>query len=187
MTDRTDHPHLKRKLLWLVVIAMVVVVGDLVVKGQVTSEFGPAADEHSWWLVGNDIGLQYVRNTGAAFGLLQGNAELLAALSVVVVVGLVWLIFAEMTSDLWKVLASGLLLGGAIGNLIERVRDGYVTDYIAVGPWPRFNLADSAITLAVSIFVVWLFFTFNDQHVDADSATPDDRPSSEGIQRDGYE
>jgi signal peptidase II len=141
----------------MVGIAVVVVILDLLVKGIVTRAIGPEADRHAWWLIGDDVGFEYVRNTGAAFGLLRGNAELLGAISILVAIGFAGLIVIELRGGLWAMVAGGLLVGGAIGNLVERLVDGYVTDFIAVGTWPRFNVADSAITVGVVVFIIGLF------------------------------
>jgi signal peptidase II len=137
-------------------IALVVLVADLVVKRAVTSALGPGADRHAWWLVGDIVGLEYVQNSGAAFGIMRGNPELLAAVSLLVGTGFVWLLLHELDGGIWPVLSGGLIIGGGLGNLVERFSDGYVTDYIAVGTWPRFNIADSAITVAIAIFAVAL-------------------------------
>ncbi len=139
-------------------LALAVGIADLLSKWAMTTWLGPDARSHEWWVVDGQIGIAYGRNSGAAFGLFQGNAELLAVISVFVAFGLCWLIFAEVQGPVARLLGAGLLLGGAVGNLTERVWHGYVTDFIAVGPWPRFNLADSAITVAVVIFVVAIAF-----------------------------
>lgn len=159
MTFRTPFGlHTTLMLARIAVLATVVVVVDLIVGRVVTAALGPDAERHAWWLIGDDVGLEYVRNTGAAFGIFEGNPELLAALSILISFGFVWLILGEMTNALWATLAAGLLLGGAAGNLIGRIVDGFVTDYLAVGPWPRFNVADSAITVGVAIFLIALVF-----------------------------
>ena len=92
------------------------------------------------------------RNRGIAFGLADGASPLLIAATVAVVVA----IFAFLISHLrgpaiW--LAGGLLVGGALGNLADRVRDGAVTDFIALPLWPTFNLADVAIVAGVLTLV----------------------------------
>lgn len=140
------------------VLAAAVIAVDRFVGRAMTEALGPGADRHSWWLIGDDVGLEYVRNTGAAFGVLKGNPELLGAVSIAVCIGFVWLILNEMSRATWAVLAAGLLVGGAASNLLGRFVDGYVTDYVALGPWPRFNVADSAITVGVGIFVISLLF-----------------------------
>lgn len=96
--------------------------------------------------------ITHVRNTGAAFGLFQGQSFLLTIVALVGITGLLACVlviyrrFPLLDNRLGE-LALGLVLGGATGNLIDRLRFGYVTDFIDVGLWPAFNLADSAITL----------------------------------------
>lgn len=140
------------------VVAAMVIVADLATKWSVTRWLGASAGGREWWIVDGHLGLEYGRNSGAAFGLFAGNAELLAAASILVAVGCCWLILQEVDGLAAKALGAGLLLGGAIGNLVERVRQAYVTDFIAVGPWPRFNIADSAITVAALIFIFAVVF-----------------------------
>jgi len=98
----------------------------------------------------------HTHNTGAAFGLFQGHSF---ALTIVALVGIVVILvyalfiyrrFPLLDNRLGR-LALGLILGGAVGNLIDRLRLGYVTDFIDVGVWPTFNIADSAITVGVII------------------------------------
>lgn len=131
------------------------VVGlDQAAKGWVTRTLGPAADRHQIELIGATVRLVYVENQGAAFGLLQGLGGVLALLALVVLAGLVWYYLRTPVRGPWLAAGLGLIGGGAVGNLIDRVRLGYVVDFIAVGWWPRFNLADSAITLGVACLVL---------------------------------
>ncbi len=99
----------------------------------------------------------FVRNTGTAFGFFQDQSMVMTVVSLVAV-ALIVLFYrnAAMASPLTRV-ALGLQVGGAIGNLLDRLRHGYVVDFIDVGPWPVFNVADSAIV--TGIFGLLLFFT----------------------------
>ena len=102
--------------------------------------------------------LTRVHNTGAVFGLFQGQSFLLTIIALVGVAALLLyaLLFHRTLPFLgtWLgKLAFGLVLGGTVGNLIDRIYLGYVTDFIAVGIWPAFNIADSAIVIGVSIFI----------------------------------
>ena len=88
------------------------------------------------------------RNTGVAFGALQGGGlivSLLIALSLALLVGYFALNMA--TPALW--LPTGLLVGGAVGNLVDRLREGAVVDFIDPVAWPAFNLADASIVIGV--------------------------------------
>ncbi len=101
--------------------------------------------------------LTRVHNSGAAFGLFQGHSLLLTivALICIVLLPLFVLLFSRrfpfLDSRLSK-LAFGLVLGGTAGNLIDRLRFGYVTDFIAIAIWPAFNIADSAVVIGVILF-----------------------------------
>lgn len=97
---------------------------------------------------GSHFSLEFIKNTGAGFGILQGNALALAFFSLAVF--LVLLILYPKTSD--KVLPQlwyGLLLGGIIGNMLDRFIRGFVVDYLNFSFWPAFNLADAVLTIAV--------------------------------------
>jgi signal peptidase II len=94
------------------------------------------------------IDLVHVRNKGIAFGLFDGGGALLTAVTVGALVALlVYFAWHARRPFLW--LPTGLLLGGALGNLLDRAREGAVTDFIDVPLWPAFNVADMAITAGV--------------------------------------
>lgn len=142
----------------ITLLALVVAGADLLSKGAVERWIGPDGDHQEWWLVDGQIGFAFGRNSGAAFGLFRGNPEMLAVISVFVAVAFCLLIASEVKRAFARIVSAGLLLGGALGNLFERVRYGYVTDFIALGPWPRFNVADSAISIGVAIFIIAIVF-----------------------------
>jgi len=98
--------------------------------------------------------LTHIHNTGAAFGLFQDQSFSLTIVAVIgIVVLLLFSLFAYRRSpflnDRLGKPALGLVLGGTVGNLIDRLRFGYVTDFIDIGIWPAFNIADSAIVVGV--------------------------------------
>jgi signal peptidase II len=119
-----------------------------------------AADQGSKALVrsGIDVGdrdgvfpgveLVHVRNRGVAFGLFAEGGIVLVAVAVVCVTALL-AFFATHSRRPLVWLPTGLLLGGAAGNLIDRLRDSFVTDFIDLPLWPAFNVADMAITFGV--------------------------------------
>ncbi len=102
--------------------------------------------------------LTYGTNSGMAFGLFQNQTLILIILSVVAI-GFIYYFYRihVLPSRLLRV-AMGLLLGGALGNLFDRVRAGEVVDFIAVGWWPMFNLADSAIVIGIALLIGIVFF-----------------------------
>jgi len=111
------------------------------------------------------LSLTNVRNTGSAFGLFANQAFLL---TLVAIVGLVTiLLFYRYLSriSLLSSFALGLVFGGAVGNLIDRLRLGHVTDFIDVRlwrdfHWPAFNVADSAITVGSIVLAIFIFWAF---------------------------
>jgi signal peptidase II len=110
-------------------------------------------------IVGNTIELRLSRNPGGAFSLLTGFTPLLAVLAVIVAVVLVRV--AQRMTDPVMVVALSLVLGGAVGNLLDRIfrapgfLRGEVVDFIRIGSFPTFNVADSAITVGAVLLVVW--------------------------------
>ncbi len=92
-------------------------------------------------------------NRGVAFGLAGGGGVLLIAVGLVAL-GVVGWLFAREPTRPWMWLATGLVAGGALGNLADRIRANAVTDFIDLPPWPPFNLADMAITAGVIVLVV---------------------------------
>lgn len=125
---------------------------DQLSKWVVVRELGRSSTDHRLSIWHPSVALEYVENTGAAFGLLRGQGAYLLVLAVVVIAGLVaflrWAVPTPMLAT-----SIGLLIGGALGNALDRVRLGYVVDFVAVGIWPTFNVADSAITCGVLLFV----------------------------------
>lgn len=97
--------------------------------------------------------LTLAHNDGVAFGLASGGGIALVALTLVALVFVV-VLFARNPERPGMWVAIGLLAGGALGNLIDRVRTGEVTDYLDVLSWPPFNLADVAITLGVLVLAL---------------------------------
>jgi signal peptidase II len=107
------------------------------------------------------LALTLAHNDGVAFGLASGGGAALVALTIAALV-FVGILFARNPTRPGMWVAIGLLAGGALGNLIDRVRAGEVTDYIDVLSWPPFNLADIAITLGV--FVLALSYLTEAEH-----------------------
>jgi len=103
--------------------------------------------------------LVHWQNSGAAFGMFQEGSTVFAILAFLVI-GLIIYYYSHVESDDWTTrLALGMQMGGAAGNLLSRLtQDGKVTDFISVGTFPVFNVADSAITVGVGVLLlgVWL-------------------------------
>jgi len=149
-----NHRMLRRS--GVILIAVAVVLCDQVSKAWITAVL---SDGRSLQAVPGLLDLRLVHNTGAAFSLLRGATPVLGLLSLVVVIAvLIWL-WRQQRLPIWQGLAVGLLLGGSLGNGIDRWRLGYVVDFLALVPidFPIFNPADVAINLAVICFAVDLW------------------------------
>lgn len=102
--------------------------------------------------------LTTVHNTGIAFGLFQNDPRLLTLLISVCVLLLLLFSWRVVQEPLLERLAYGFILGGAVGNLIDRVRFGWVIDFLDLRIWPVFNVADSGITIGVILFAWKILF-----------------------------
>jgi len=115
--------------------------------------------------------LTHVHNTGASFGLFQDQSlplTIVALIGIVVILLVVLLVYRRypfFDSRLGNP-ALGLVLGGTVGNLVDRLRFGYVTDFIDIGIWPAFNIADSAITVGVILFAYSLLSLAGTENTD---------------------
>lgn len=131
-----------------------VIVLDQLTKGVVRS----AMDLRESWPDTGFLRITHGANTGTAFGLLPDQTTLLIVASFFAIGFLYYFYRTQALSSRLLRLAIGLQLGGAIGNLIDRVRLGAVVDFIDVGPWPIFNLADSAIVSGIAILIGVMLF-----------------------------
>lgn len=134
-------------------LALAVVLLDQLSKHWAFSQLRPGRAQVFWPGL---LDLQLVRNTGAAFSLFTGLPRLLALVSLVVSVAVLLWILRRPPRGPWEGLALGFLLGGAVGNGIDRWRLGAVVDFLAFVPiqFPVFNVADVAINLAVLCFLL---------------------------------
>lgn len=138
-------------------LTMLSLAGMIVILDQLTKYWINQAKPR-FEVIPGFFNLNYVKNTGAAFGILQGNQFLLASVSVVAIVVLIFLIFYENEKKKGLLLGLALILGGTCGNLIDRVRLGYVIDFLEFHirqyHWPSFNVADSSISIGVGILIL---------------------------------
>jgi signal peptidase II len=138
----------------LVAVTTSVTALDQVTKFLLVSTLGPGRSDSRIEIVNGWVALEYTENRGAAFGLFSGLAPILAVVSIAILTGLLLHYFRQTRPPLWLTLAIGAVAGGALGNLVDRVRLGHVIDFVSVGPWPNFNAADSAITVG-ALVLIW--------------------------------
>ena len=146
MSRRTD-------LLVALVLALVVFVLDQGLKALVQGAMSPG---ESIPVIPGFLSITYIRNAGGAFGILGGSQVLLLLGSAVAVGVVLWMLIAGQRSRL-ATLACGLILGGAAGNLLDRLTTGEVTDYVHFSFWYVFNAADAAITIGVATLLLSTF------------------------------
>jgi signal peptidase II len=138
-----------------VLIAAATILADQIAKNAVV---GRIVQGDRVPVLGSALRFTYIKNSGAVFGIMRGAGTYFTVFSVVAAgVLLVVLFFARKSSVLVKT-SLGLVLGGALGNLIDRLRFGAVVDFIDVGfgesaRWPCFNIADAAITVGVVLLI----------------------------------
>ena len=99
------------------------------------------------------IRITYARNTGMAFSLFENFGIILLILSLIIASILIIYLFTIDKPRILIRVFSGLVIAGALGNILDRIRFGYVNDFIDVGWWPIFNIADSSITIAIGIYI----------------------------------
>jgi signal peptidase II len=144
--------------LLLLTVAGAVVLLDQWTKNWVRTNLALSETWMPWEALAPLARVIHWQNSGAAFGLFQDGGGIFAVVAVIVA-GLIIYYFPRLEREDWALrLAMGLQLGGALGNLIDRLQHGHVTDFISVGSFPIFNIADSSITVGVIILMldVWL-------------------------------
>ncbi|MBI2101111.1 signal peptidase II [Candidatus Woesearchaeota archaeon] len=109
-------------------------------------------------LIKNILHITYITNTGSAFGLFKGLNWFFVLFSIIVIIIIFYYLKkAVKNNEKLTQFAVGLLLGGTIGNLIDRIAYGAVIDFIDFRIWPVFNIADSAVTISIVLLVVLLW------------------------------
>jgi signal peptidase II len=156
---KLHHPQSKRRDIIFAGIALLIVVADQLSKWWITAHLaiGESLVDFGFFQIVR------VQNTGAAFGIFRGHPlvftvidfiGIAAFLTLVLVMRRRWLFLDRM----WVRSSIALILGGTIGNLIDRLRFGQVTDFFDFKIWPTFNVADACITVGVIILIFCLVF-----------------------------
>lgn len=142
----------------LAIVSLVVLL-DQVTKEIMIREIGPGAQRSIIEIIPGLLDFRFVRNTGSAFGMFQGQSSILAVLAIGAISFLALYFLREARENRLVAAAIGLQMGGAIGNVIDRFRHGYVVDFIDFPRFPTFNVADSAITVGVILLMYGVLFS----------------------------
>lgn len=150
---------MRRHRRWFFAAALITLLADQVSKALVRAWLPLGS---SFPLLPNTLYITHTQNPGAAFGLFPNATMLLIVVALFVSAILLWL--GRQGFDRRRVaVATGMMLGGALGNLIDRIRLGAVTDFIDLRVWPIFNLADTALTMGAFLLLWWGAFAPSSQ------------------------
>lgn len=176
--------HTDHRRWWLpVVLAGLVLLADQLSKNWILANLGPTPLMKTLPVMGEWVQIVYWRNTGVAFGLFQNNSDIFTVVALLITSGAIFAYVRHLPNRHVLVQISiGLIIGGAIGNVIDRIRLGYVVDFIQLWLWPIFNLADSAITIGATLLGIYLLFA-PDEHLEA-AAPRDEALLSDLLQHD---
>jgi signal peptidase II len=162
--DVTDGPvrSPRRRLGLLLSVALVVLILDIVTKVLAVRLLTPGQPVS---IIGDTVTWTLVRNSGAAFSMATGYTWVLTLVAVGVVVGIIWM--GRRLVSPWWALGLGMILGGAMGNLVDRFfrspgpLRGHVVDFLSIGWWPVFNVADPAVVGGAILLVVLSVFGYD--------------------------
>jgi len=156
-TEWNVREELRRYWIQPTIIAATVLIADQLSKAWVLDALGTAAGT-SRPVIEPWLSLTLVHNTGVAFGMFQGIPHFFTVTSVIISIAAIYFYRRHLPSRSWFVqLCVGLIVGGAIGNIIDRLRFGYVIDFVHVSWFPGiFNVADSGITVGVIALTLFL-------------------------------
>jgi len=157
---------MKKKLFYTAIAILIIVVDQLSKAWMVANLKG---HENIVWIK-NVFELEYLENEGAAFSSFLGKQTFLLILtSIILLFAIFEFIRIPATKRYcWLHLSFAFLIAGAIGNMIDRIKQGYVVDFFYFVPinFPRFNVADIFITICVPMLVIIIFFVYKDEEVE---------------------
>jgi signal peptidase II len=163
--DQLRIQALLRLFVPLVVAALVLVADQLTKAWTLRTWAEPNTGDIA--IIPGWLELTYVQNTGVAFGLFRGFPQIFTVTSLVIVAAAIWWYLAQRPQpQRWFAPCLGLIIGGALGNVIDRLRFGYVVDFIKTfdGRFPVFNIADSCVVVGITIVALLLSRTDGAPH-----------------------
>jgi signal peptidase II len=152
------------KAVILLLTAIAILVADQVTKALVVANL--AVGEHAE-IVGDLVQVWHAQNRGASFSLFQGWSIVFLVVSILSIVMVAYFHRSLREGSPWLHVVLGVVLGGTLGNFIDRLRQGYVTDWLSIGigetRWPTFNVADSSLVIGIGILVLYLLLNNPDR------------------------
>jgi|SRR3989338_3427461 len=145
---------MKNKYIIIFSTALIIILIDQITKFLIKTSFQL---KQSIPLIKNIFHLTYIRNFGAGFGILQQQKWILVFISIIVIGVIFYYLDKIKDKEKFLQIIVGLVLGGTIGNLIDRVAYGFVVDFMDFRIWPVFNFADSFVTIGVIGLIIYLW------------------------------
>ncbi|HEY8771856.1 MAG TPA: signal peptidase II [Candidatus Limnocylindria bacterium] len=160
--EHRDEGLMKAAVLLLTALALL--IADQVTKALVVADLAVGQRVN---VIGDMVQIWHAQNRGAAFSLFQGGTLVFLVVSVLSIGLVVYFHRGLRDRSPWLHVVLGMVLGGTLGNFVDRLRQGYVTDWLSVGVgdtrWPTFNIADASVVVGIGILVLYLFLTNPDR------------------------
>lgn len=154
-------------------MAGIVIVIDQVTKALVRSKLEIGEVWSPWEWLAPYARIVHWKNTGAAFGMLQNFGNVFMVLAILVAIAILYY-FPLVPREDWPLrVAMALQFGGAVGNLIDRLTIGWVTDFVSLGSFPVFNVADASISIGVTVLLIGVWLIERQGRPTKGSAAPD--------------
>ena len=140
----------------LYLLISIIVFMDQIIKYYIINNFNYG---QSLAIIKGVFHLTYVKNTGAAFGIFKNANNFFIIVSIIIILFLLFYRYYYFKSNIYINMSIGLIIGGAVGNLIDRILLNHVVDYLDFRIWPVFNLADSAIVVGAGFLIIYIIVT----------------------------
>ena len=147
----TSSPH---KFIPLLLIMFLIAVSDQIVKAVIVNQLRLYDSIN---VIPGILSIMRIHNSGIAFGLFPGMPDVFSVVTLISILAVFYFYASVSPKTILLTAACGLIMGGAVGNLIDRFRLGYVVDFINFSFWPAFNVADSAISIGVALLMISFF------------------------------
>jgi signal peptidase II len=173
VAETRSHSGSRARTVWVLLSLALIVTADQLTKAWAVSALADGPKH----VIGDFLVLDLARNSGSAFSRFRGYTPVLAVVAIVISVFVARAV--RQATDRWTLVGLVLVLGGALGNLADRLARspgflrGHVVDFVGIGPWPLFNVADSCITVGAILLVVRTLFPPAPADGDGPAAAPD--------------
>ena len=178
-TEPTEQKASWQQMAIVLIVALIVILLDQASKRFIEANI---VYNTSWmpldWLAPY-FQITHIGNTGIAFGLFSGGGMIFALVALFVTGAIFYFAYTLPSGYIAMRIILGVILGGAIGNLIDRLRQGYVTDFLDFGPWPVFNVADMAVVFGALALAIMMFYEERQLKVAEQNAARNNLPVEE--------